>query len=138
MITDAISGAETVADDLLGVITKFIPDKTQAANLAAQLQTLQIQADSQQTEVDKVEAASTSLFVAGWRPALGWILVTCLAMYFLPKFTVASIVYAHDCWAAGGLAGYPADIGVTDVIGLLTILLGHSMTRTFEKVQGVA
>ncbi len=138
MALDPITGAEVLGGDLLSLIGKFVTDKDKAAELSAQITTLQVQADAAQTDVDKVEAASTNWFVAGWRPFLGWSLVLCVDLYFIPKFIVASIVYAHDCWAAGGLAGYPQDIGITDVIGLLTILLGHTWGRTLEKSLGVA
>ena len=35
--------------------------------------------DLAQIEVNKVEAASSSVFVAGWRPAIGWIGAAALA-----------------------------------------------------------
>ena len=59
-----------------GLVSEFIEDKDQANKLAHEIATL---ADKQhhaqqlaQLEVNKVEAAHKSLFVAGWRPAIGW------------------------------------------------------------------
>jgi hypothetical protein len=39
--------------------------------------------DLAQIEVNKVEAASSSVFVSGWRPAIGWIGVAAMGYQFL-------------------------------------------------------
>ena len=44
-----------------------------------------------QQEINKVEAAHSSIFVAGWRPAIGWVGVSALAYQF--------IVYPMLTWA---------------------------------------
>ena len=59
-----------------GLLDKFIEDKDQKNALAHEIATLaQKQAHESvlaQLEVNKVEAAHKSLFVSGWRPAVGW------------------------------------------------------------------
>ena len=66
-----------LAGPVAGLLDKFIEDKDQKNQLAHDIATL---ADKQaheqimaQVEVNKQEAAHKSLFVAGWRPAIGWI-----------------------------------------------------------------
>ena len=60
-----------------GLLNKFIPDKDQANALAHEIATMSQKHAQEsvlaQLEVNKVEAAHKSLFVSGWRPAIGWI-----------------------------------------------------------------
>ena len=59
-----------------GLLSEFIEDKDQKARLAHEIATLaQKEAHKNaalQLEVNKIEAAHASIFVSGWRPALGW------------------------------------------------------------------
>lgn len=85
-----------------------------------------------QIGVNAVEAASSSLFVSGWRPAVGW----CCAAAFAYKFVLAPSV-------AFGLAaaGHPVDLPVLDFSEMSTVLfgmLGMGALRTAEKIRGVA
>jgi hypothetical protein len=103
-----------------------LTQKYQSEILAADLQTLQMQSD-----VNKSEAASTSLFVAGWRPAVGWCCGLGLFVQFLvrPLFT----------WGAA-LSGHPIVFPELDMGTLMTLLLGMlglGGMRTFEKVNGI-
>ena len=67
-----------------GLLDKFIEDKDQKARLAHEVATM-AQKHAQelakgQLDINKAEAQSRSLFVAGWRPFIGW---TCgLAMFW--------------------------------------------------------
>ena len=124
-----------LVDALLGLggklIDKLIPDP--AARDAAKLELLKLQQSGElaamlaQTEINKVEAANPSVFVSGWRPAIGW--VCALAMgyqYRLRPFLVAF---------------YPvlAFPGLDDNLWqLLAGMLGLGGLRTFEKMNGVA
>ena len=72
-------------EPIVAIINKVIPDKAAAQVAADQLKAAMTQGQLQeqldqltsittsQSDVDKVEAASTSVFVAGWRPAIGWV-----------------------------------------------------------------
>lgn len=93
----------------------------------SQLQMAQMQAD-----VNKVEAASADKFTSRWRPFIGWICGSGLAVQFLvgPLFT----------WVAA-LAGHPVAFPQLDMGTLLTLLagmLGLGGMRTVEKLQGKA
>jgi hypothetical protein len=95
--------------------------------------------DLAQVEVNKIEAASTSTFVSGWRPAVGWVGVAGLAYQFL------GYPLMQWCWAFGqgvdiipkGLAP-PPDLQVEQLMTLLAGLLGFGGMRSFEKSKGVA
>lgn len=110
-------------DAVTTVINKIWPDKTEQekAELAAAVNVVNGQLD-----INKVEAASTNWFVAGWRPYIGWICGTGLAYQFL----VYPILVAF----------YPAivQLDMGTLLTLLSGMLGLGALRTFEKTQGVA
>ena len=60
-----------------GLLDKFIEDKDTKNALAHEISTMAERHAQElakgQLEVNKVEAAHKSLFVSGWRPAIGWI-----------------------------------------------------------------
>ena len=60
-----------------GLLDKFIEDKDKKNAIAFELATMAEKHAQElakgQIEVNKTEAAHKSLFVAGWRPAIGWI-----------------------------------------------------------------
>lgn len=91
-----------------------------------------VQGAQMQTDVNKVEAANTSLFIAGWRPFIGWVCGSGLAFQFI----VGPLV----TWIAA-LAGKPVTFPALDLGTLLTLLLGMlglGGMRTFEKINKVA
>jgi hypothetical protein len=98
--------------------------RLRAAELAAQ-------AIAGQVEVDKLEAASGSLFVAGWRPALGWILDAGLALGLVVQPAVSIIVrLLHP-----DIVVPMMDLSV--IVPLTVGMLGISGYRTIEKLKGV-
>lgn len=122
------------------ILDKVIPDKTvadaskvklielaQTGELAAMNAVLQ--RDLAQMEVNKVEAA-TDLFRGGWRPFVGWVCGSGLAM----QFVIGPIL----TWATT-LAGRSIQFPVLDLSVLLTLLfgmLGLGAMRTTEKLKG--
>jgi hypothetical protein len=82
-------------EPIVAIINKIIPDKAAAQVAADQLKAAMTQGQLQeqldnltsvttaQSDVDKVEASSASLFVAGWRPAIGWVCAAAYAFQFL-------------------------------------------------------
>lgn len=139
-IDDAISAG-------LQIINKFVPDPEQREKAAFELAQLKqasefaelnaaTQIATAQSETNKVEAASASVFVSGWRPAIGWCCAASLAFYFIPQFALAAIMWVRLCYMKNELLPYPVSIG--DVMGLSLNLLGIGALRTVEKIQGVA
>ena len=121
----------TAALDIGGkLIDRLWPDPTQADLAKLELFRLQQSGELQQIagqlDVNKAEAANTSVFVSGWRPFIGWICGTGLAYQFL--------VYPV-------LVAFVPNIVQLDMGTLLTLLagmLGLGAMRTQEKLQGVA
>lgn len=106
-----------------------VMEMAQAGELAALDAELKLA--SGQIDVNKVEAASSSLFVAGWRPAVGW---TC-ALAFAFKFIGGPAAFVVSQWL-----GHPITLPVFDFTEMSTILigmLGLGGLRSLEKVKGV-
>ncbi len=129
---------------LLGnVLDKVFPDANKAAEAKLKLLEMTqagefkaLEADLQmamgQIDVNKEEAKSTSVFVSGWRPAVGWVCVFGLMWTFL-------LHPALTWWLA--MTGTPITLpnpAVDHLFELLFGLLGLGGFRTFEKVRGVA
>lgn len=79
-----------------------------------------------QTEVNKVEASSASWFVAGWRPAIGW--VGALALFY--QF----IGYPLLCWIPG--VHTPPIPNNGELYPLIMGMLGIGTLRSFDKWKG--
>ena len=124
------------------VLDRVLPDK--AASEAAKLELFkavqtgelaQLDADVKlalgQIEINKAEASNPSLFVSGWRPAVGWLCSVGLAYTFLLQPLLA--------WVSGIRSiPVPPTLDLGDLMTLLAGLLGLGSLRTYEKVAGVA
>lgn len=123
-----------------------IKDPTELAKIDLQLEALANAAKTGQIEINKIEAANKSLFVAGWRPAIGWVAAVSLALMYIPKALVMTTVWTTQCYeilsgaddiAKVILPQFP-EIGTADVIGLVMSMLGMAGLRTYEKKTGVS
>jgi hypothetical protein len=140
-------------DDIIGaglkIIDKFIPDP--AAKLAAQQELQRMQKDELlslvgaakdvdvgQLKVNEAEAGSSSLFVSGWRPGVGWVCVVSLALYFIPRFVLGMMFWCRVAWNSEGTLPPMPEMGIGDILGLVGTLLGASTIRMVEKLKGVA
>lgn len=136
---------EQLISPITSIINKLIPDKAAQQAAAAQLQQLvttgELQQEllalqavtSAQTDINKVEAGATSLFIAGWRPYVGWICGTALGFDCILRPLVN--------WIAV-LAGHPVNLPTLNDPLLQSTLGGilglGQILRTYEKKQGVA
>ena len=118
-----------------GLLDKFIEDKDQRALLAHEIATLaDKQANEQavaQIELNKVEAAHKSMFVAGWRPAVGWVCALAMLLNFiLIPFINLGLEFA-------GLDLQLDLIYMETMMPVLFGMLGLGGMRTAEKLKGV-
>jgi len=118
------------------IIGKFVEDKDQKNKLAHEIATMAERHAQElakgQLEINKAEAQHRSIFVAGWRPFVGWTCGVALAWHFvLAPFIIFGSAYA----------GVPLpDLPQFDMSSLLTVLmgmLGLGGLRSFEKVKGL-
>ncbi len=116
----------------LKILDKFIPDPAEKAKAAAELRADLFGLDKGQMAVNAEEAKSASVFVAGWRPFVGW---TC-GWAFALKFIIFPFV-VFGC----GLFGHPVSLPPLDWAEMMPVLLGMlglGGLRTYEKYQGIA
>ena len=92
-----------------------------------------IKLDLAQIEVNKAEAASLSLFVAGWRPAIGWICGAGLAYA-----AILEPLARFMAQVGFGYSGAFPSIDTTLTMQVLLGMLGLGAMRSVEKVKGAA
>ena len=125
-ITDIFVGID-------GILDKFIPDANQKVEAKLKLAQLEQELMKGQIETNKAEASHPSIFVAGWRPACGWIGAFGLAYSFVVEpiaSWTATVIFKY----AGN---FPA-LSTGDLMWLVGGMLGFGGWRTIEKVKGVA
>ena len=127
MAFDPVTGVVDLAST---IINKIWPDKSEAEKqqLAAAVALV-----NGQLAINQAEASSPSMFVAGWRPFIGWVCGSACAWNWLglsvAKF-VALLAFSKV------LDIHPAD--VSEMMPVLMGMLGLGSLRTFEKLKGVA
>lgn len=127
----------SIFDAVTPVITKildYIPDPQQKLAAQEQLMGALKDWDSQQTAIDIEEAKSSSLFVAGWRPFIGWTCGAAFAYKFVVQPFLVFIIMAsgsHFDWHTLPVLDW------AEMSSVVFGLLGLSGMKTFEKVKGV-
>ena len=119
-----------------GLLDKFIEDKDQKNAIAHEIATLaEKQAhESQMAQIltNREEAKSRSVFVAGWRPFIGWTCGVALAYHFI----ISPLILFAVAVAGLEIPALPA----FDMDSLMTVLLGMlglGGMRSFEKAKGL-
>lgn len=134
-------GLDLILGAGLEIINKFIKDPQEQAR--AQIEMLQIkqseifkeidavlQEQQMQADINKVEAAHESIFVAGWRPFIGWVCGCSIALQFL--------IFPLMAWSFG-FAGYFItfpELPTEMLYGMIFGMLGIGGMRSYEKVKG--
>ena len=129
----ALDPITAISDLIKTGLEKWLPDANQREKAALEVAIMVHQGNMAQIEVNKVEAASTNIFVAGWRPAIGWI---CGAGYAYNFIVQPFLIFVLTAFQVGiNVAQLPAlDIGEMSL--MLANLLGFGALRTYEKTKG--
>ena len=123
-------------------IEKIWPDPTKRAQELRKLEEMKQHGDLEemnaqvklltgQMEINKTEAASKNLFVAGWRPFVGWVCGFGLAYAAILEPLMRFIASVND------YAGTFPIIDTTITMQVLLGMLGLGAMRTREKEKGV-
>jgi hypothetical protein len=116
----------------LKIIDKFVPDPQAKIAAEKDLRDSLKGWDDGQLKVNEAEATNANVFVAGWRPAIGW----CCA--FAVGYTY--ILVPVGMWV-GFIIGKPIPkppVLDGNLWELMFAMLGMSGLRTFEKIKGFA
>ena len=132
LLKDLIGGTVvTAAEGVAGIIDRFVEtddERTAAEIIKAKLM---MRPSLVQAELNKVEAAHRSVFVAGWRPFIGWVCGLALFYNFVARDLLA--------WAilnTGLEASLPPDLAMDELMTVLLGMLGLGAVRTVEKFGG--
>ena len=127
---------QSLVGPVVGLLDKFIEDKDAKNALAHEINTMATRHAQElakgQIEVNKAEAQHKSIFVAGWRPFVGWTCGIALAWHF--------VVAPFTMFVCAFLGVVIPELPTFDMSSLLTVLmgmLGLGGLRTFEKSKGI-
>ena len=129
---DLLSGITPIVNKVLDLIPDPNAKARAEAEMQAELLKYAAEQSAQQSEVNKVEAANSNVFVAGWRPAIGW---TC-ALAFMFMYVVAPLA----TWVAAffnHIVPIP-QFDTNALMSLTTGMLGLGAMRSFDKKQGTS
>jgi hypothetical protein len=133
------SGAIEATSNLLsGILKRVLPEKVSEETalklnqeLTLAIMNNQLQPLLAQLNINAEEAKHDSIFVAGWRPFVGWVCGASFAYTFIlqPFAVFVTVLFA---WQAPPLPSL-------DMMPMLTVLggmLGLGAMRSYEKVKG--
>lgn len=128
-IFDVISGG--ISGILKPILDKAFPDANERLQAEAAVNAQVAGLVSGQLEINKIEAASPSMFVAGWRPAVGWTCVSGLGYQVILRPVIQStIMFWYPQYAM-------VQLEIETLMTLLFGMLGLGAYRTYEKTIGV-
>ena len=119
------------------VVGRFLPEDKEAAakakrEIEAELTKHLAQIDLAQLDINKAEGQHRSMFVAGWRPVIGWTCGVALAYTYVLQPILVFIL---------AQAGYLVQLPAMDLSVMMPVLLGMlglGGLRSFEKFKGVS
>jgi len=124
-----IGGIFKAVDKVLG---GFISDKGERERMAHDIAMTIHNENLAQIAVNVEEAKHPSIFVSGWRPAVGWMGVAGLGMEYIVQPVVQWVILL-----TGNVITLPT-LDTASLMALLASILGVSTLRTVEKTKKVA
>jgi len=133
-------GAGSIVGGLVGGVSDAVAKITNAAGvlpadkkaeLTEALASLEAQAKQAQNDVNKIEAASSNIFISGWRPFVGWVCGCAFALNFLLQPLIQ--------WGLN-IFNVKVQVPTLDLATMLPVLLGMlglGGMRTYEKANNV-
>ena len=129
---DLIGGSVvSAAEGVAGIIDRFV--ETDEEKRAAEIikAKMMMAPSIAQIELNKIEAGHRSVFVAGWRPAVGWVCAIALLYNFIIRDVLAWVILN-----TGIQVSMPPDLALEHLMTVLLSLLGLGAMRTAEKFGG--
>jgi len=124
-------GVGELALDLRSAITGDMRPETKAKLEELYEKSRQL-SEQGQLAINEAEARHSSMFVAGWRPAIGWISALALGWHY--------VVYPFFLWVLvikGSTMAPPPQLALEELWPIITGMLGLAAYRSYEKKHGV-
>lgn len=115
-----------IINSVKDIVSEVVVDKDKKNEILARIDERYHEQMMGQLDVNKIEAGHRSVFVAGWRPAIGWVGALSLFMYY-------PVQVAVQLWTLGAVT-----LDVSDLLVIIGGLLGFGGLRSFDKVKGTA
>ena len=127
---------ELLIGPVTALLDKFIPDSDERNRLAHEISTMAERHAQElakdQIGVNKEEAKSSSIFVSGWRPAVGWVCVIGMAFNFI------CVPLGNFALTVSGVDSFLPSLDLSQMMPVLMGMLGLGAMRSFEKAKGCA
>ena len=125
------------------VLEHVIPDPVKAAEAKLKLAELAAKGESEelaalvamtaaQTDILKIDAASTSFFQKGWRPLAAW---TCVVVGFIYPLVRVVVPWVLRVSGVDGVPELPA-LDTGEMVAMLMGMLGLGTMRSIERQAG--
>ena len=111
------------------ILDKFVVDKDLKTKLSHELEKEIISLNRAQLEVNKVEAAHNNVFVAGWRPFIGWACGVSLAYHFIVEPIIQYTLIVNN------IDYNTPEFDFSQLSTIVMAMLGMSGLRTYEKIK---
>ena len=133
LLSDLASGGiKGIVGGVADAVDRFVETPDEKAAIELKRAALDAEAQMRQMAVNQQEAAHRSVFVAGWRPAIGWCGAAAIAYAYVVQ---PLMVYGMALWAPHLLAPPPIDL--SGLYPIILGMLGLGGLRTLEKAKGV-
>lgn len=128
VVSNALAAGDGGKNTVVNAVEKFVDSPAEQADWRIELDKAAQQRDLAQVEINKVEAANPDWFVAGWRPAIGWVCAAGLGYQFV-----------LDPLLVWLFPGHPAvHLDASQLYSLTAGMLGIAGMRSFDKLKGKA
>lgn len=111
------------------IVDKFVSDKDLKIKLSHEIEKEIISLNRAQLEVNKVEAKHNNIFVAGWRPFIGWICGLSIAYHFILEPIIQYILIINN------INFDTPEFDFSQLSTIVMAMLGMSTLRTYEKTK---
>tara|TARA_R100001463_G_scaffold79447_1_gene133883 strand:+ start:255 stop:665 length:411 start_codon:yes stop_codon:yes gene_type:complete len=131
IIGSLLGGKDGALKQVASVIDSIHTSEEEKLDKKILMQRIQQKLAEKQLDVNKVEAGHRSIFVSGWRPAIGWVGGFSLMFEFILSPSIE--------WYAkfSGLEITAPNIETGSLLAIVTSMLGVAGMRSFEKTKGL-
>lgn len=131
LISGLLGGKNGALKQVASVIDELHTSEEEKLDKKILMQRIQQKLAEKQLDVNAKEAGHRSVFVSGWRPAIGW--TGGFALMF--EFILSPSIEWYSKFA--GLELIAPDIQTGPLLAIVTSMLGVAGMRSFEKAKGL-
>jgi hypothetical protein len=131
LIGGLLGGKDGALKQVASVIDDLHTSEEEKLDKKILMQRIQQKLAEKQLDVNRQEASHRSVFVSGWRPAIGW--MGALALGF--EFILSPAIEWYSKFA--GLNLTAPEIQTGPLLAIVTSMLGVAGLRSFEKAKGI-